>query len=58
MGYGFKTGGANTGPRNTCDPPQLFQWPVKAFRIFKSSNLKFVEKRVALHLTQWIACAW
>jgi len=37
MGYGFKTGGANTGPRNTCDPPQLFQWPVKAFRkIFKS----------------------
>jgi len=55
LGYGVKQCGPTTGPRAACCPPQRFQWPTEAFR--KSSNFKFVEKRVRLYLSHWIACA-
>jgi len=39
-----------TGPRAACGPPQIFQSPAEAFTK-KTSNLKFVEMRVRLHLS-------
>jgi len=37
--------GPSTGPQAACDPQQRFQWPGGSIQE-KSSNLKFVEKRV------------